>query len=867
MSVDTSVTATRRTDAAPRRRRWLPTFALLLGVITVAGWWAATSTVDDIETIGPGLAVSAVDIDVTAGAVHLEIGEEVLVEVERRSGRGSGDPSVTSAVIDGVLHVTGRCPRIGIGRCTTDVNVTLPREAAVDLKTGAGPIAGVVANGPLTATTAAGSVTLTVIENVDELAVSTGAGSIDLTVPDVTYQVSARTSLGRTRIEVETASGAVDTISARSEVGNVTIRTGDSTLGTATTPSLPTASAVASQASRDDGPVPASPDLDTPGDLESFLDQTMAGHLERFDLAGAAVTVVRDGEVVVAKGYGHADLEKGTAVDAGTTVFPTASVSKLFTWTALMQLVERGQLDLDAEVNDLLRGFQLPDEFDEPVRVWHLLSHTAGFEDKPMSLAVTPADLTDLETSLVRDMPSQDWEPGRYTAYNNYGAGLAGHLVAEVSGLSWEDYLDRNILEPLEMTRTSGSQPTPDMLPDGMTKVYRRLGDGLVEADHEIVALAPFGGMVSTARDMANFMIAHLQDGRFGEHRILQEATARQMHSRLFTHDPRSNGNAHGFWESTEHGQRVLSHLGDHNTSMAGLWLLPDRDLGIYVTYNSDRGGEARTALWDAFLDHTFPPTDSDIPSEPVTISTQDLERFEGSYGSSRISSSTPGKLFLLLGAMTVSADEGDLITRVAGFEPTRWVATGDDAFVSADGRSRMVSSSEAGQPPYLAFDGPSTSAYSPMDVWVATPWYDRVSLHGGLFAISLALILSTLTLWPALALVRHRRGSTRPDRGSIARWWAAVTGGLYLLFVVLLLASLLDFLALEFGASPMLLAALSVGVAAAVMTLGAVIHTLLAWQNGYWSVAARIHYTLVAVAFVSLSWQLDHWNLLGFHA
>ena len=390
----------------------------------------------------------------------------------------------------------------------------------------------------------------------------------------------------------------------------------------------------------------------------------MADHLDRFDLAGASVTVVKDGEVWVSKGYGHADVAAGTPVEAATTIFPTASVAKLFTWTAIMQLVEQGKLDLDGEVNSYLSAFQIPDHFDEPVRIRHLLSHTAGFEDKPMSLASRPEDLADLETALIRDMPAQDWEPGRYTAYNNYSTGLAGHVVAEVSGMSWEDYVDRNILQPLDMTHTSTRQPTPQDLQPGMTKVYSSHDGELTEADHDIVALAPFGGMVASTQDMGNFMLAHLQAGRFDEARILQEATARQMHSQLFTHDPRLAGNAHGFWESIENGQRVLGHGGDHNTSMTWLWLLPEHDLGLYVAYNSDRGGEARRELWEAFLDHGF-PTEAPPPAEP-TATPADIEHFAGAYGANRISSTTPAKLYRLLAAMTVSVEDGYVVTDIA---------------------------------------------------------------------------------------------------------------------------------------------------------------------------------------------------------
>ncbi len=624
----------------------------------------------------------------------------------------------------------------------------------------------------------------------------------------------------------------------------------------------PVASAVVLPATAAQGIVGATPSpLDSPEAFEQFLDDVMVDHVDRFDLAGASITVVKGGEVWVAKGYGHADIAAGTPVDADDTVFPTASVAKLFTWTAVMQLVEQGRLDLDAQVNRYLSGFQIPDAFDEPVRVWHLLSHTAGFEDDPMRHAVVPEDLADLESTLIRDMPARVRPPGRYTAYSNYGAALAGHLVAEVSGMSWEDYLDRNVLEPLDMPHTSGRQPTPEHLPDGMTKVYRSHDGGLVEAGNEIVALAPQGGMVATTRDMGNFMLAHLQQGRFGEAQILQEATARQMHSQLFTHDPRLDGNAHGFWESTEHGQHVLSHGGDHNTSMTWLWLLPDHDLGIYVAYNSDRGGEARAELWDAFLDHAFPVPTTE-PSRAAPGAGQDLERFEGVYGFTRISSTTPAKLFLLVGAMTVSAHDGDLVTDFAGFESTRWVRTDGDLFVSTDGRSRLVVG-EDGE--HVFFDGPHMGPYSLFGAWTPIPWHSRPGLHAGLFAASVLLIVSALVLWPVLALVRRRRKVATPTGARVARWWAAVTGGLYLLFVILLVGALLDYLALEYGASPVLVAALIVGLVATVMTVGAVVHAILAWRNGHWGVTGRIHYALVTLALVTLAWQLNQWNLLGF--
>ena len=275
---------------------------------------------------------------------------------------------------------------------------------------------------------------------------------------------------------------------------------------------------------------------------------------------------------------------------------------------------------------------------------------------------------------------------------------------------------------------------------------------------------------------------------------------------------------------------------------MAGLWLLPEHGLGVYVAYNSDRGGEARGELWEAFLDYAFPAGAPVAPEpaapEPIASRAPDLERFAGVYASNRLSTTTPARLFKLVSVITVAVDGQDLVTTPTGMEPQRWAAAGDREFAAVDGSARMVFSDDGSRPSHVVFDGPSTGLYSPLQAWAATAWYDRAVLHAGLLAASLLLIVSALAVWTALALARRRRQAPRPTGAVIARWWAAVTGGLYLLFV-----------------------------AAAVLTAGAVVHAALAWKRGHWSVAGRVHYTLLTLGFVSLAWQLSHWNLLGFHA
>ena len=128
------------------------------------------------------------------------------------------------------------------------------------------------------------------------------------------------------------------------------------------------------------GVAPAGPS--SPAEVEAFMDSVMPENLATYNVPGATVAVVYDGNVTLAKGYGFADLENGTPVDGNQTLFRIASISKLFAWTALMQLAEEGKIDLDADVNTYLTGFKIPDTYPgRPVTVRDLMTHTPGFED------------------------------------------------------------------------------------------------------------------------------------------------------------------------------------------------------------------------------------------------------------------------------------------------------------------------------------------------------------------------------------------------------------------------------------------------------------------------------------------------------
>jgi len=122
------------------------------------------------------------------------------------------------------------------------------------------------------------------------------------------------------------------------------------------------------------------------------------------------------------------------------------------------------------------------------------------------------------------------------------------------------------------------------------------------------------------------------------------------------------------------------------------------------------------------------------------------------------------------------------------------------------------------------------------------------------------------LAVWPILGFIRRRRDGTTTSGARFARRWAAATGGMFLLFIVLVVLAVGNFRELEYGVTPLLWTALAVGGLAALLTLGTIVHAVRAWRGGYWNAAGRVHYTLITLTFVALVWQINHWNLLGLH-
>ena len=497
-------------------------------------------------------------------------------------------------------------------------------------------------------------------------------------------------------------------------------------------------------------------DLTKP-DLEAFLDALIPAQLQNRDIAGAAVSVVKDGQVLFAKGYGFADYAAKKPVVADQTLFRPGSISKVFTATAVMQLVEQGKLDLDRDVNDYL-DFAIPKTHDAPVTLRRILTHTAGFEETLKNLFVPSArEMRPLRDYLIAAMPARIFAPGTVPSYSNYALTLAGYIVERISGEPFEKYVAAHILTPLRMDHSSFAQPLPEELEANMSPGYLAAAQG--PRKFEFVTTAPAGALSATATDMTRLMLALLGEGTLEGATILKPDSVRAMEARQFELHPALHAIGLILMEYSMNGQRIVGHGGDTIFFHSDMILMPDAHVGLFISYNSagSRPGGGRTEVIRAFLNRYFPEPVSATPAIDLKKAQADGRAVSGLYTGSRRADSTLLKVAALLGQISVRSDQDGVLT-IEGLQSPRgglkqWREIGPLVYREVDG------------PDVIAFrqnaNGIVTDLLPAMPIQLA----QRVSGLGNkkvlmpVVGACLALLVLTLLLWPVAALVRKRYG------------------------------------------------------------------------------------------------------------
>ncbi|HEV7765731.1 MAG TPA: serine hydrolase domain-containing protein [Thermoanaerobaculia bacterium] len=603
----------------------------------------------------------------------------------------------------------------------------------------------------------------------------------------------------------------------------------------------------------------------TAADVETFLDGFVPLQLEQDDIAGATISIVRDGKLLFAKGYGYADVAKRQPVVADATLFRPGSISKLFTWTAVMQLAEQKKLDLDRDVNAYL-DFRIPDAYGRPITLKNLLTHTPGFEEVVKDLFVDVSKQTTLGQYLKTHIPRRIYPPGTVAAYSNYGAALAGYIVERVSGRPFNQYVDENIFKPLGMTHSTLDQPLPKSLAAQMSKGYGNASES--EKPFEAVGPAPAGSLSSTATDMAAFMIAHLQEGEYAGARLLRPETVRLMHSRLYELNPAANGMAYGFYEESRNGPRIIGHGGDTEQFHSALHLIPDANLGFFLSYNSAGIGKAepRGQLWGAFLNRYY--RDSSV-RRPLATAKEHAQSVAGSYLSSRRAEGSLIKAAGILGEIVVTPSDDGTITasllQTANGKPMTLREEAPFVFRDVEGAD------------YLAFQRDSTGRmevmYSPYPLFI----FQRVGVGEDkqvllpVVLVSLGLMVLTLLLWPIAALVRRHYGRTLELTARQRRIRLAVK--LVLVLNILFVAAIGAIVTYAFSniaafnddLNKWIYLAQLIGVLGAIGTLVVLYDAASSWLDKSRTIWYKLNATILALACLGLLWFVFVGNLLRF--
>ncbi len=513
------------------------------------------------------------------------------------------------------------------------------------------------------------------------------------------------------------------------------------------------------------------PEALTQENVDAWLDGTIPEALERGEIAGAIVAVVDDGAVVTTRGYGHADTgEDGSepvGADPEDTLFRVASISKVFTATAVMQLVEQGELDLDADIAEYL-DFELKREYDDDITLRHLLTHTAGFEERLYGLIASGGDPVDLREVLTTDPPEQVFRPGTTPSYSNYGNALAGYIVERVSGQTFEDYTDAHLFEPLGMDSSTFRQPLPDHLSDRVSNGY--MDDSGPAADFEMVGTPPAGALSTTADDMARFMLAQL--GSLPEPSLLGDEAREQMFTPALGEDSlgafaESERMTLGWFEEDRGGHRIVGHGGDSNFFHSHLQLHLDEGAGIFISLNSNGGENAdvnalRADFMDEFTDRYFAAVDTGPAPVDEATARANAELIAGSYVSSRGFQSTfLSAIDLFMNYEITALDDGRLYfaTDPGTGKPGVYEQIGESVWREVGGDRTIGVRMEDGEVAGIVHDAAFTLL--PMET-------DRAAGLPVLVGATALLVLGLLA-WPVGAIYRSIRKRPAPERAGRA--------------------------------------------------------------------------------------------------
>lgn len=445
---------------------------------------------------------------------------------------------------------------------------------------------------------------------------------------------------------------------------------------------------------------------------EAFLDEFFSNEAYKPYYKGASVVIVKDGKVVIEKGYGYADEAAKTPVVSDKTVFRMASVSKTFTATAVMQLVEQGKVKLDEDFTAYTGPLSFDNPFGSPVTVGQLLTHTTGFRiQNSLPTDFNNPNRVSLEDYVKAHMPPVIREPGTSYMYDNFAYLLAGLVVEKASGEPFEDYMQKHIFAPLGME--SSSFLLEGKLEDALASGYNTAGEP-VEFYTVNPKVWPTGGMFATADDIGKYMLALLDGGSLNNKRILSEATVKEMEKYRSSIHPLLPDTTYGFEAAISapgagSNPAIITKAGDLLDSSSYMVMIPEENVGLFLVSNQQF--PLREILYPAFMKEFYPQyaKAADLGTYPPAAEAS-LDRYTGYYVDLRLKT--------LVSRVSVEEGQLTITDALVGPRPLSQVAEG--LFTDAlTGKFTAFKLNPDGKPvyfkePYLNYLGYGQKAVEP---------------------------------------------------------------------------------------------------------------------------------------------------------
>lgn len=610
-------------------------------------------------------------------------------------------------------------------------------------------------------------------------------------------------------------------------------------------------------------------------ELEGFVDNFFAENMQKEHIPGAVFALVKDGKVFLSKGYGYADVDKKIPVKPEETIFRVASISKLFTAIAVMQLVEKGQINLNDDVNKHLKSFQLDNNFPQAITIAHLLTHTSGLDGTIIGTSASQkSEILPIGNYLVKYKPKRVRPPGEITAYSNYGLALAGYIVELTSGIPFAEYIDKNILQPLEMTHSSFEQPPPKKhfsqnLPIG----YKFKNNHYLPVPFEYTNDSPAISLSTTANDMAKFMIAQLEsytkqktNPKIDDKKIkiLHPDTIREMHRQQFTNDPRIDGIGYTFIQRSYNNLQSLGHGGSMEGFKSEIYLLPSHNLGLFVAFNSN---DSFTYKLIKELLHHYGYLIKN--NQNKVYEDANIERFQGKYLENRFSQASVSKLFEIANyEIKIKAQKQTLIFEDKDYEqvkPLLFKEIGDEKYLAFQQDSK-------GKIKYL---------FDRMYPLKKLAWYETFSSFKNITIFSGIIFFSESLKIPIKILRKYNLLTKKKNLiifdelhktnniylyGNLVSTIVSSLNLLFILGIYYLVNETDDiFVYFSHGVPSLLMLLLYIPAFTLGLTFSLPIFLLIVWKYKYCSLATKIHFSLVTITALAFIPFLDYWNLLGF--